>query len=254
MPSSAQELKIAIIITTIILLFLLAFILFLVFVFQVRKKKAKAQLEKELLNAQIEIQEQTLKTISQEIHDNIGQILSLAKLNLNTVPQNPDENAQLKLDNTKQLVGKAITDLRNVTRGMHGDKISELGLQKAIEGELKILEHSGQYNTSLEIIGATYQLETKKEIVVFRMVQETLHNSIKHAKAKNIDVTLNDAQNKYVVTIADDGIGFDKEKLLSTQTGIGLKNMQSRATLINGEFIINSSPGKGTIIEIILNK
>jgi two-component system NarL family sensor kinase len=254
MPSSSEELRIAIITTTLIVLFLVAFILFLVIIFQVRKKKAKAQLEKEILNAQIEIQEQTLKTISQEIHDNIGQILSLAKLNLNTFPVNPDEKTQLKLNDTKQLVGKAINDLRNVSRGMHGDKIAELGLQEAISNELKILQNSGQYNTSLHVAGHPFKLKTQEEMVLFRMVQEALHNSIKHAKAKNICVTLTNNENKYILMIADDGIGFDKETLQSTQTGIGLKNMQNRAALINGIFSINSAPVNGTIIEIILNR
>src|SRR5258706_15627070 len=140
MPSSGQELKIAIIITTIILFFLVAFILFLVIIFQLRKKKIKSQLEKEILNAQIEIQEQTLKTISQEIHDNIGQILSLAKLNLNTFPLNPDEKFQLKINDTKHLVSKAIRDLRNLSRSLHGDKIAELGLYEAVTNELTLLQ------------------------------------------------------------------------------------------------------------------
>jgi len=254
MPSSGNELQIGIIITTVILLLLVAFILFLVIVFQDRQKKAKAQLEKELLNAQIEIQEQTLKTISQEIHDNIGQVLSLAKLNLSTFPINPDEKTQIKVTDTKQLVSKAITDLRNISRGMHGDKISDLGLQQSIEAELKILENSGQYTTELEIIGETYKLDAKKEIVVFRMVQEALQNSIKHAKAKTIFVKLENTETKYTVSIKDNGIGFNKESLLSAKTGIGLKNMQNRAALINGSFAIHSAPGIGTTIEIALNK
>jgi signal transduction histidine kinase len=254
MSSSAEELRIAIIITTLIVFFLLAFILFLVIIFQVRKKKAKAQLEKEILNAQIEIQEQTLKNISQEIHDNIGQILSLAKLNLNTFPANPDEKIQLKLNDTKHLVGKAITDLRNISHSMHSDKISELGLKEAIANELKILQNSGQYIATLDVIGNPFELKMQEEMVLFRMVQEALQNSIKYAKARNIKVKLNNSQNKYIVTVSDDGIGFDKANLQLSQTGIGLKNMENRAALINGMFTINSMPGSGTTIEIILKR
>ncbi len=254
MPSPGNELQIGIIITTVILLLLVAFILFLVVVFRDRQKKARAHLEKELINAQMEIQEQTLKTISQEIHDNIGQVLSLAKLNLNTFSIHPDEKVQLKLNDTKELVGKAITDLRNISRGMHGDKITDIGLQQAIENELRILENSGQYNTELEVVGEEYKLDPKKEIVVFRMVQEALQNSIKHAKAKSIHVKLENSENKYIVSITDNGIGFNKESLQSSQTGIGLKNMQNRAAVINGVFFINTEPGHGTAIQIALNK
>jgi len=95
----------------------------------------KSQFEQELLQTQIEIQEQTLKTISQEIHDNVGQVLSLAKLNLNTFEANPEG----KLKNTKELVSKAINDLRDLSRSLHGEKIGEIGLQEAIVNELKIL-------------------------------------------------------------------------------------------------------------------
>jgi signal transduction histidine kinase len=88
----------------------------------------QAKFQQALLQTQIEIQEQTLTTISQEIHDNIGQVLSLAKLNLNTLQ--PDEHEKLK--DTKMLVSKAINDLRDLSRSMHGDKIADLGLQKPL--------------------------------------------------------------------------------------------------------------------------
>jgi two-component system NarL family sensor kinase len=254
MPSSGQELEIAIITTTIIVFLLVALITFLIIIVQVRKKKAKVQLEKEILNAQIEIQEQTLKTISQEIHDNIGQVLSLAKLNLNTLPTDIEEDINNKVNDTKILVGKAISDLRNLSRSMHGERISEVGLKDAIDTELKLLQNTGQYNTNLEVMGDPFSLDPKKEIVLFRMVQESLNNCIKHAKAKNIFVQLSNQEDKYIVVISDDGIGFDEVALQSKQKGIGLRNMQNRASLINGLFSIKSTPENGTTIEIILIK
>ncbi|MEI9935329.1 MAG: ATP-binding protein [Ferruginibacter sp.] len=231
MPTSTEQFKIVIIITSSILFLLLLFIMFLFFIFQLRKKKTKARLEKEILTAQVEIQEQTLKMVSQEIHDNIGQILSLAKLNLNIFPQSASAEAQVKIDNTKNLITKAINDLRDLSRSMHGDKIAELGLYAAIDIELQILQNTGQYNTVIEVIGQPIKLEAQKEMVLFRMVQEALTNCIKHAKAKNIQVGLNNQEDKYIVTISDDGIGFDKTLLQSSQTGIGLRNMQNRACI-----------------------
>jgi two-component system, NarL family, sensor kinase len=254
MPSSGRELEIAIITTTVIVFLLMALILLLMVVVQVRKKKVKVQLEKEILNAQIEIQEQTLKTISQEIHDNIGQVLSLAKLNLNTFPIPTEEDINKKLSDTKMLVSKALNDLRNLSRSFHGDKISELGLKDAIDSELSLLQNTGQYNTSLQIVGEPFILDSKKEIMLFRMIQESLNNCIKHAKAKNIFVQLSNQEDKYIIVISDDGIGFDEAALQSKQKGIGLRNMQNRASLINSLFSIKSTPESGTEIEIILNK
>lgn len=208
----------------------------------------KSQFEQELLQTQIEIQEQTLKTISQEIHDNVGQVLSLAKLNLNTFEVNPEG----KLKNTKELVSKAINDLRDLSRSLHGDKIAEIGLQEAVTNELRVLQNTGQFETQLKISGETYKLEPQKEMVLYRIVQEALHNSVKHAKAKNLQVQFNYQPGVFILNILDDGKGFDHNGLQSSQTGIGLKSMQNRAALIGGVFSIRSSTGSGTEINIEL--
>jgi signal transduction histidine kinase len=254
MPSSTEEFRIAIITTSILMFLLVAFILFLFLAFQLRKRKAQSILEKEILAAKIEIQEQTFKNVSQEIHDNVGQVLSLAKLNLNTVSGIADEKAVLKIESTNKLISKAIGDLRNLSRSMMGDKVTETGLQVAIENELTILENTGQYKTTLEVTGPSFRLDAHKEMMVFRMVQESLTNCIKYAKAKSILIKLSNTNENYSVSIYDDGIGFDVESLQSAKTGIGLKNMQNRASLIRATFFIRSAPGKGTTIEIILVK
>ena len=254
MPSTAEDFRITIIIATIIFFSLVAFILFLVFMFQARKRKANAQLEKEILNAQIEIQEQTFKTISQEIHDNIVQLLTLAKLNLATIAGDENEPVNIKVNDSKILVGKAINDLRNLSRSLYGDRVSEIGLTQAIDVELKLLQNTGQYYTSLQTFGDPFILDPKKEVVLFRMVQETLNNIIKHAKAKSIAVQINNFQNKFNILISDDGAGFDEASLDPTKKGMGLKNLQNRAALINGKLSLKSSPGNGTKVEITVNK
>ena len=213
---------------------------------KIEKLKMKTQFDQELLRTQLEIQEQTLKTISEEIHDNVGQVLSLAKLNLNTF----ENNTQQKLQDTKNLISKAINDLRDLSRSMHGDRIAELGLHQSLADELQILENSGEFKTHLQITGETYKLLPQKEMVLFRIVQEALNNCIKYSKAKNISIGLDYGKENFSLTVTDDGIGFDTH----VKTGIGLKSMQNRATLIGGEFSIQSSPGKGTIIIIKLTK
>lgn len=203
-----------------------------------------------LLETQIEIQEQTLKTIAEEIHDNIGQVLSLAKLNLNTFPVIADVAIQTRIEDTKNLVSKAILDLRNLSRSLHGDKFNDLGLEEAIASELKILQNTGQFTTNLLITGSPYKLEAQKEMVLFRMVQEALNNAIKHSRAKNIDVQLQYDPHTFMLTIKDNGIGFSITTLPSASTGIGLKSMQNRAAFIGGIFSVLSETEKGTAISI----
>lgn len=234
------------------------FIILFIFLYQKRyykhlhdTHKLQVQYEQTLLQVQLEIQEQTLKNLSLEIHDNIGQILSLVKLNLNTlVDRDTNTLLQAKVDDTKLLVGKAITDLRDLSRSLHGDKIIELGLQQSISNELKSLQNTGQYMTWMKTSGEPYRLENKKEILLFRIVQESLHNAVKHSLAKTITVNLLYKEKSFQLIIEDDGIGFDKKELSPVNTGIGLTGIQNRAELIGGIFSLHSSNNNGTRISI----
>lgn len=215
------------------------------------KKLLQTQFEQSILQTRIEIQEQTLKNISQEIHDNIGQVLSLAKLNLNTFSE-PDTANRDKIESTKQLVSKAINDLRSLSRSMHGDMIAALGLQESIANELGILENTGQFQTSLKTEGQPYRLDPQKEMVLFRIVQEALHNAVKHSKASHITVQISYSNDAYALSVSDNGEGFDATLLNDAPKGIGLNSMKSRAALAGAEFSIRSSPGSGTVVLIDL--
>ena len=224
-----------------LMFFLLSFFIVYLAIFQ---NKRKSIFKQQLLQTQLEIQEQTLKNISEEIHDNVGQVLSLAKLNLFTF----ENSNEPKLQDTKNLVSKAINDLRNLSRSMHGDVIAELGLQQSIANELSIIQNTRQFITKLNFSGIAYKLDQQKEMVLFRIVQEALNNCIKYSKAQHITVQMNYETGCFLLTVADDGIGFGTQ----SNSGIGLKSMQNRATLIGAVFEINSSNEKGTSIIITL--
>ncbi len=252
-----SEFRTLVIVLTCLCLLLGLFVLIFFLVYRKNQNTKENQIEnlnKELLQTQIEIQEQTLKTISQEIHDNVGQVLSLAKLNLGTFEDTESAANQIKINDTKQLVSKAINDLRDLSRSLHGDRIAELGLHEAIANELKILQNTGQYQTSLRITGEAYKLEPQKEMVLFRIFQEAFHNAEKHSKAKNIYVQMVYEKEAFRLMIGDDGIGFDASGLQPGKTGIGLKSMQNRAALIGGALSIDSATGSGTTITIELKK
>ena len=244
----------------IFLLLALLFIIFIVFSIQRRrkmileKKQMEYQYQQTLLQTQLEIQEQTLKNISQEIHDNIGQALSLAKLNLNTMPPTNDEALQQKILNSKELVSKAITDLRDLSRSLDTDYVQEMGLQRAIEYELEMIKKTGTVETSMIVEGAMFRLEKQKELILFRIVQETFNNILKHAGAKTINVNINYG-NAFTLVIKDDGKGVNLDPLhegKNNNFGLGIRNMHSRAKLIGAEFNMNSVIGKGTEVEIVL--
>jgi two-component system, NarL family, sensor kinase len=253
----ANEITTLIVTVTIILVLLGLFILVL-FVFyqnkQIENRKKLDLLSDELLKSQLEIHEQTLKTISQEIHDNVGQVLTLAKLNLATTTV-ADEAATEKIKTSQQLIAKAIQDLRDLSRSLNTDYVEEMGLIRSIEYELEMLKKTETIETSFGIEGKMIRLDKQKELILFRIVQEAIHNTIKHADAKKITVLVEFKENEISIRLQDDGKGFDLTPLTDAANqsfGLGLRNMNSRATLIGAKFLMNSIISNGTEVYISL--
>lgn len=255
-----REITYLVVFTLVIFSILVAFVISML-VNYYRKNRAynnalvemRHKMEQEVLKAQLEIQEQTLKNISQEIHDNIGQALTLAKLNLNTM-QVTDEELKDKISNSKQLVGKAISDLRSLSHSLDTDYIKEMGLVRAIEYELEMIRKSGTMGAILEINGNPVRLDKHKELILFRIVQESLNNIIKHSGAGKILIQLTYTVRQLALSITDDGLGMDLSPLNENNNsfGLGIKNMHSRATLIGADFNMQSKLQEGTTLKILL--
>lgn len=217
-----------------------------------KEQKLRNEYEETILQTQLEIQEQTLKTISEEIHDNIGQALSLAKLKLNTLKYDQPDLLVEKINDSRELVSKAIRDLRDLSRSLNTDSIASMGLVRAIELELELFRKSG-FQTTLYTEGEIRKMEPQQELILFRIVQESLNNIIKHADAKTIRVTALYTATELDLQVEDDGKGADPEQLDmdgNSYKSLGLRNMSNRAGMIGGTFSINSVPGNGTIIKL----
>ena len=216
------------------------------------QSRMKAAFEKELLEAQLEVQEQTMKHIAQEIHDNIGGTLSLAKLNLNTLSPEKLNSSGEKIANTKELVTKAITDLRTLSKTLHKEAVLSAGLIRAIEMELKLIDKAAVFETSLTINGEPQPIDPQKELILFRTVQEALNNAIKHAAATQIQVRMDFQPALLSLNISDNGQGFQVAAIENDpERGLGLRNMKNRTKLIGGELTI-AEGRPGTQIQISL--
>ncbi|WP_315821285.1 sensor histidine kinase [Paraflavitalea speifideaquila] len=191
------------------------------------------ELENQLLKTQLELQEQTLQQISQEIHDNIGQALTFVKLNINTIDLCKLEETQNKLTESKELISKAIQDLRNVAKSLNTDFINEAGLAACIEYQLHFLEKTGLYTTRFYMSESWCKSEPETELVLFRVVQELLNNIVKHAEAVAIDVKLECEAGKQLITVSDNGKGFmpAAQVLNHGEKGLGLGNMKNELLL-----------------------
>ncbi|MBL7733512.1 MAG: sensor histidine kinase [Chitinophagaceae bacterium] len=262
MLQNKEEIRLAIILGTLLFITLSLIITVSIVLYRSRQEKHRREKNKmqeqffyNILQTQLEIQEQTLKNISQEIHDNVGQVLSLAKLNLNLAEVNNPEQAQSKINNALSQVSKAITDLRDLSKSFNTDNIIAQGLIKAIAAELDMIGRTGSHKTTFRITGASHQQEAQKELILFRIVQEALHNIIKHANAKSITVNAAYSNQLLELLVSDDGIGFDLTPLNengNSQFGLGIRNMHNRAKLIGADFSMSSTIGKGSVVKIVL--
>ena len=198
---------------------------------------------------------QTLKNISQEIHDNIGQVLSLVKLNINTMDCDEPKALQGKINDSRHLITKAIQDLRDLSKSLDTDYVTDMGLVRSVEYELEMIKKTGLFKIQYEIKGTPYKLKPQQELIFFRIVQEALHNIIRHAKATAIDVRLNFDTEVFTLQIADNGVGFDAGQLEVNNynsLGLGIRNMHNRAGMINVDFKLISALQKGTTVTLTL--
>lgn len=245
---------------TIVLLILLCFIISFLFLYknrqnrhQLEMEKVKEQYNQEILKTQLEIKEQTLRNISEELHDNFGQVLSLVILNLSAIDFSEPDQAEAKVEAVTQLVIKVIADLRNLSKTLDPENISKFGLPSVIRFESDMLEKTGLYKVAFTVDGSERKLELSKEIIVYRIVQETLNNIIKHARTNSVTIALRYRDDRLDIEIADNGRGFDLSRVDDPDfhnRGSGLYNMRKRSELINASLDIQSIPEKGTCVSM----
>jgi len=215
------------------------------------KRKIQAAFQEQLLQSQLEIKEQTLQHIAYELHDNLGQIASLIKINLNTIQLDDKLKANQKIDDTRELVRQLIADLKSISVSLNSDRVVQLGIVKSVEDELERLNKIGQIETMLRIEGVIPAFDASTSTIIYRMVQEVLNNTVKHSGAKRIEFTLRASKNLFTLVCSDDGVGFNIEEK-SNSAGSGLLNLKSRAKLIHADLTIQSSPANGTTVSIEL--
>lgn len=256
MLNSKQEIFNTIELLSIFFILLIAIIIITAILYYNRKRSHKADLsnfQSILLQSQHEVQEQTMQTIGADLHDNIGQLLSLTSLTLNSVTLDNQSKARQKIDAAIDLTVRSIKEMRLLGKLLQGDQLMVLGLPQAIRYEINWLEKSGKYQVGYTDDGEMPTANNAdKDLIVFRILQEVLNNIIKHALATKINIKLQYTAGQLQLQITDNGIGFDTCNLPAGQMGMGLQNIRKRAGIIGGEVAIKSAPGTGTAITIFI--
>jgi len=237
-----------------VILFLVTFAIIFFVAFQRRKNKlllekfkAEQRFEEELQNSKLEIQEQTLKNVSWELHDNIGQLLSTAVMQINILSSNLEPKIKESVQDIRGLVGDSLQEIRNLSKTLNHEVIQNIGLEKSIQVELDRFKKLNFLEPEFTVIGEEVVINPKDEIILYRIIQEFFSNTIKHAEASHLLVKLEYTPNDLTIVIQDDGVGYDMK---SVQANSGLLNMKSRAALVSANLDSVSKPGKGVLLTL----
>lgn len=255
LANNNDQVVFAILIATFALIALVGFIIAFILLYQKRRSfhkqemdQIKSVFEQTLLKSRLEIQEQTLQNISHELHDNLGQVASLIKINLNTLDKT-NSGYTTKLEDTKDLIRQLIMDLKLLSRSLNSESIMQIGLKEAILRDLNRLQKSTPLKINFEHSELVPELDDQKSIIFYRIVQELLNNIIQHSQATSIHIILRVSQDLFILEVRDDGVGFDVGS--SGKNGSsGLNNLKSRAQMLNAKLSIKSTPATGTTIII----
>ncbi|MBW6535104.1 MAG: sensor histidine kinase [Mariniphaga sp.] len=214
--------------------------------------KIKTDQQQEILKNTILSQEKERKRIAQDLHDEVGAMLSVVKLNVARIERKSgNEGAKELASETKTYLEDVITQVRRISRALMPPSLEKLGLDYAVKEFVTWANKSGQIEVEYWKSGQTVRLSSKKELAVFRIIQELVNNAIKHAQASKIFIKTRYASDSIAISVSDDGVGFKLDQM--TKTGLGLKNLDSRTQILDARIKLISSPGKGTTAILLIS-
>jgi two-component system, NarL family, sensor kinase len=244
------DLILAIVISTLLILLLIAGLT--ISFFMAGRQRAKQQIElaqthltyeKELRQVETEVSEHLMQQFAQELHDNIGHILTCIRLEVeNKKLDNPEVESLLAP--TEKYLDEASQQLRLLSRSLNTDYIATHGLANAIHVEIERQQQLKKFHIHLDEVPGHTELDKNQELMAFRIFQEIVHNAMRHSRAKNLFVCLH-CNPSFELTVRDDGKGFNWEETLKTPRASGLKNVLKRAAMADFNCQIASEIGKG---------
>ncbi|RYY54434.1 MAG: hypothetical protein EOO09_14450 [Chitinophagaceae bacterium] len=246
-------------ITTVLILILSGLMIGLFYTFQTKLiahnqaiTDLREQHEKNIMQAQLEMQEIIFQNISHEIHDNVIHSITLTNLQLSMLSKNAEDSEQKLITGLMSGLSETVFHLKNISKGLNRDIIQQQGLLTALEMEIDRLKKLNLFKISFQITGEPIFLDNDKELILFRIVQEAFQNIIKHAHASTVTLKIDYQQFQLHMTIGDDGVGLpDKKTLAAKVSSSGLGNIRNRIKFLTGSYTLNSS-NSGTTFSILI--
>lgn len=265
-----QEILLVIILGAILALLLVSFIVAFLFLYQKKQNEHKKEMaimheeyDQQILRVQFEMQEATLKEISEKLHhglkNNIVAVIQRLNLIAFLIEKNPEKitNIQSQITAISEELTTIKDEVRLTSHSLSPDRINQVGLVDAIRFEAKRLSNNSSILVDFianENLLANINIGENNSVYIFRIFQEIIGNIISHSKATRISIQIDILkQNIFELIVQDNGVGFNvKEKKKSKSSGLGLAGMQKRAIQMNAELIITSDPNNGTNINLQL--
>jgi two-component system, NarL family, sensor kinase len=212
-----------------------------------RQQRRVYRWQQERIAAEITTLENERKRIASDLHDELGPVLSAVRLQINHL-EPADETEKVILDKSTGQIDEVIKRFREISYDLLPNTLVRKGLDSAIAEFIDKMQ--GINGLDIVVAGTIGRLPEEKEINIYRIIQEIVHNTIKHARAGKLQISLERNSNQLLLRTKDDGVGFSYEMMDSHNGGLGLLNLQSRADVLNAELIVQTKQGKGTCFEI----
>lgn len=203
----------------------------------------------------IESQEQERRRIAVELHDAIGQSLIVIRNRALMALNAPEKREKLisQMEEISESAAETIAEVRRISLNLHPYQIEHLGLTTAIETMIENADESSSIEFEKEIDDIEEILSKETEISLYRIVQESINNILKHSQANKAKIKINKSNGFLNILIEDDGKGFNAENLILREGGLGLTGIRERAKMLNARHEVLSAPGKGTIVSLQIN-
>lgn len=217
---------------------------------EVEFAQERQQLERQRAQAVLDAEEAERRRIGADLHDGVGQLLSVVKLGLGSLREDLALTAsqQSQFGEAIELVDESVREVRGISHNLLPNALIKRGLARAVREFLDVVDHAGRIRVHLELLGFdTGRLPSTTESTLYRVIQELVQNIIKHAQATEMTIQLVRHEAEVTLLVEDNGVGFDPAAL-GPDAGIGLRNIESRVAYLGGSLQVDARPGRGAII------
>jgi signal transduction histidine kinase len=248
-----NDLVLAVVCSTLLILLLIAGVTIAFFMVgrhkirqQVELAETRLAFEKELRKAETEISEAVMTHFAQELHDNIGQMLTALHIRLENIKLDHPE-LETSFISSNNYVKEIHNQLRLLSRTLSNDFVGNIGLPAALQLECDRIRELRKMEVHFKNESENNTLESNQQLMIFRIFQEIVQNALRHSRARNLSVQLTQGGGDFMLEVRDDGKGFEEEKMIRDGKANGLLNMRKRAQLAGLSFEIRSNPGLGSL-------